>query len=211
MLRFGEEDFKNWERFYRANFFNSLGGFKSLNLLGTQNKKGVTNLATFFSAIHVGANPPLAAILFRPHTVPRHSLENLRETGYFTLNSMPVSKVEQAHQASAKYEEGQSEFKALGLTEQYESFAKAPYVLESAIKFCLKLREEHLIEANQTILVVGEIVEAIVSEEALSADGHVEHTAVNNLLVNGLETYYTANVQKRFEYARPETKPKVKQ
>jgi hypothetical protein len=45
------------EKLYRVKLINSLSGFKSANLIGTINKKGITNLALFSSVIHVGANP----------------------------------------------------------------------------------------------------------------------------------------------------------
>lgn len=42
----------------RIALINSLSGFKSLNLIGTINNQGQTNLAIFNSVVHIGANPP---------------------------------------------------------------------------------------------------------------------------------------------------------
>ena len=39
---------------HRAAFINSLGGFKSVVLVGTKNKDGQTNLAIFNSLFHIG-------------------------------------------------------------------------------------------------------------------------------------------------------------
>ncbi|MCJ8275234.1 MAG: flavin reductase family protein, partial [Bdellovibrionales bacterium] len=47
---------------------NSLSGFKSANLVGTQSKDGQTNLAMFSSFFHLGANPPLMGFVLRPHS-----------------------------------------------------------------------------------------------------------------------------------------------
>ncbi|MFT6737257.1 MAG: flavin reductase (DIM6/NTAB) family NADH-FMN oxidoreductase RutF, partial [Kangiellaceae bacterium] len=58
----------------RANFINSLSGFKSANLIGTQSIEGVNNLSMVSSVFHVGANPPLIGMLIRPHTVKRDTL-----------------------------------------------------------------------------------------------------------------------------------------
>ena len=44
MSSFIFSDIESWERFYRANFINSLTGFKSINLIGTVNELGQTNL-----------------------------------------------------------------------------------------------------------------------------------------------------------------------
>ncbi|MCS7053720.1 MAG: flavin reductase, partial [Ignavibacterium sp.] len=81
-----KEKILDFERRYRINFVNSLSGFKSANLIGTISKSGITNLAIFSSVIHVGANPPLIGILFRPLSVPRHTYNNIKETGCFTIN-----------------------------------------------------------------------------------------------------------------------------
>ena len=47
------EDINNFEQRYRATLINSLGGFKSLVLIGTRNKEGKSNLAIFNSFFHL--------------------------------------------------------------------------------------------------------------------------------------------------------------
>jgi flavin reductase (DIM6/NTAB) family NADH-FMN oxidoreductase RutF len=47
----------------RVNLVNSLGGFKSICLIGTKSNTGHTNLAIFSSIFHIGANPALIAII----------------------------------------------------------------------------------------------------------------------------------------------------
>ena len=49
------EQIMNLEKQERVHFVNSLGGFKSIGLIGTQNKIGQTNLAIVDSIIHIGA------------------------------------------------------------------------------------------------------------------------------------------------------------
>ena len=70
-------DIEAMEKRSRANLVNSLAGYKSANLLGSVNGRGQTNLALMSSVLHIGAHPPLVGVLIRPHSVPRHSLENL--------------------------------------------------------------------------------------------------------------------------------------
>ena len=76
---------------YRANFINSLSGYKSANLIGTCNEQQQTNLAIISSVVHIGANPPLMGMIMRPHTVTRDTLGNIKQTGLFTINALPVS------------------------------------------------------------------------------------------------------------------------
>ena len=116
------------EKRHRANLINSLSGYKSANLLGTVNARGQTNLALVSSVFHIGAHPPLVGMLMRPHSVPRHSLENLMELGVYTLNVVTQQMYREAHQTTARYPQEQSEFAAVGLTEEYSAHLKAPYV-----------------------------------------------------------------------------------
>lgn len=203
MLHFNTTDFKGWERFYRANFFNSIGGFKPLNLIGTTNKQGVHNVAPFFSVLHLGANPALLGVLFRPHTVPRHTLENILKNGYFTVNAVDKSIYQKAHQAAAKYETEVSEFEAVGLRPKFSTNCKAPFVAESKVAVGCRLEEDHHIAANDTILIVGRIMEAFVDQTALGSDGFIEHDAVDTVTVNGLDAYYQPQKIDRLSYPRP--------
>jgi flavin reductase (DIM6/NTAB) family NADH-FMN oxidoreductase RutF len=99
-----KEDILKFEKLYRATFINSISGFKSASLIGTMSSKGKTNLAIFNSVIHVGANPPLMGFLMRPVSVERHTYNNIKETGYFTINHINKEIFKQAHQTSASYE-----------------------------------------------------------------------------------------------------------
>jgi flavin reductase (DIM6/NTAB) family NADH-FMN oxidoreductase RutF len=197
---FEKADFTKWERFYRAAFFNSLGGYKSLNLLASQNKSGQTNLGLFFSVAHIGANEALLSLTFRPHTVARHSLENLRE-GYATLNAVHGDMLAQAHQTSANFSRDESEFDATGLSTEYRDFP-APFVKESRIRLGIKYCEEHHIKANDTILVVASIEKVILDHNFILKDGLVDHSLAGSLAVNGLDAYYEASRFKRYAYAR---------
>ncbi len=205
---FNAKNFQEWDRFYRSNFFNSVGGFKSINLIGTRSSKGIANLGVFFSVTHVGSTPPLLGVLFRPPTTPRHTLQNIYDTGYFTVNSVQEKVLEKAHQASAKYEDGISEFYKIGLRESYHGSFVAPYVESSRVKLGLKFIEKHDIKANGTIFLVGEVEEVWVDGDALMPDGFVDHTEVDNLAVNGLDTYYVARQVKKMPRAKPDAKVK---
>src|ERR1700712_843013 len=128
MQHFNCNTIKSWERFYRANFINSLTGFKPVSLIGTANKDGVTNLAIFSSIVHLGSDPALIGYINRPLASAPHTIDNIKATGVYTINHILPSFVEKAHQTSAKYETGISEFDAVGLTPVFKEGVIAPFV-----------------------------------------------------------------------------------
>lgn len=113
MKFFDKVSFLKLDPFFRRDLINPFYGYKSLNLIGTMDKEVKTNLSPFSQVFHIGATPPLVGILFRPNTVQRHTLENIIQTGYFTLNHVTEEFFRQAHQTAARYEE--SEFEATGI------------------------------------------------------------------------------------------------
>ena len=70
----------------------------------------------------------------------------------------------------------------------------------------IKYREEHLIKANNTILVVASIEKVILEKGLILEDGLIDHSLANSVAVNGLDSYYTAERLKRFSYPRPNEK-----
>jgi flavin reductase (DIM6/NTAB) family NADH-FMN oxidoreductase RutF len=194
--------FESWNKTFRTLFFNSLHGYRSPVLIGTSNAENKTNLAIFNSIAHLGANPSLCSILVRPAAVERHTLSNIRATGFFTVNHVNAKMMERAHQTSARYVAEISEFEACGFEPEYTSF-KAPYVTESVIKYGVEMVEEHRLEINDTILVIGKIVEVLVPENLISEDGFVNHHSAESLVVSGLDAYLAPNPITRLSYAKP--------
>lgn len=191
------------EKRRRANLINSLSGYKSANLLGSINAQGLTNLALMSSVFHIGANPPLVGVLIRPHSVPRHSLENILEVGDYTLNVVTRDMYVQAHQTSARYDRAQSEFAAVGLEEEFSSLIKAPYVASSPIRTGLKLIESQTLAVNDTVLLIGEIVELKIDEGLMAEDGQLDHDAAATVAITGLDEYHTASSLQRLAYPKP--------
>ena len=114
----------------RAHLINSVGGFKSVCLIGTVDGAGKNNLAIFNSIVHIGANPPLISFIMRPDSVERHTLSNILSVGYYTINHLNEAIYKQAHQTSARYPKEISEFDATGLTPEFKNEFKAPYVVK---------------------------------------------------------------------------------
>jgi flavin reductase (DIM6/NTAB) family NADH-FMN oxidoreductase RutF len=191
------------EQRFRAAFINSLGGFKSLVLIGTQSADGQTNLAVFSSLFHLGANPPLFGIIVRPDQADRHTFENIKSTGYFTVNHVSESFFEKAHQTSARYAREVSEFEAVGLTPEYWENFSVPLVKESAIKWVAQCKEIQNLSINGTHLVIGEMIEISYPEECQTTDGWLDIEKAGTLTVSGLDSYHVTKSLGRYSYAKP--------
>jgi flavin reductase (DIM6/NTAB) family NADH-FMN oxidoreductase RutF len=204
MAAYNTADIESWERFYRANFINSLTGFKSVSLIGTVNKEGQTNLAIFSSVVHIGSNPPLVGYINRPVKAAPHTLANIEATGVYTINHIQPSFVEKAHQTSAKYAAGISEFEAVGLTPEFQEGIAAPFVKESAIKYALTLQEIIPIKLNDTFLVIGKISAIYLNAAIVSEDGFLHLNQADTMCCNGADGYYTTDLIGRYAYAKPD-------
>ncbi|MGL4631621.1 MAG: flavin reductase family protein [Leadbetterella sp.] len=192
---------------YRATFINSLGGFKSLILIGTEDNQGRTNLATFNSLIHIGANPALCAFIVRPDVSPRHTLENILETGIYTINHIHENILKQGHQASARYDKSISEFDATSLQREYIDGIKAPFVEESQVKFACEFRQKIPIELNGTTLIIGEIKHVLFPSNCLHSDGFIDIEKAGTLTVSGLDSYHYTQSLGRLSYAKIDKTP----
>ncbi|OZG74685.1 flavin oxidoreductase [Hahella sp. CCB-MM4] len=195
---------ENMEHLYRVAFVNSLSGFKSANLLGTVDHSGQTNLSVVSSCVHIGAHPPLLSMIIRPHSVGRHSLENILEVGEYTLNHIHQDIYRQAHQTSARYPKEVSEFEATGLTECWQDGWKAPYVREANIRLGLKFREHHHLAINGTELIIGEIMQVLVPDDCVREDGMVDIEKAGTLALSGLDRYHRSEHLARLSYAKPD-------
>lgn len=199
-------DIQDMDKRFRAQFINSIPGFKSVSLVGTADSAGSHNLAIFNSVIHLGSNPPLLGFITRPTTVPRHTYQNIQEVGHYTINHLHRDLYRAAHQTAARYEEGVSEFEAVGLTAELKAGFPAPFVGESRIKLGLKYVEEHAI-ANGTILMVGEIQEIWMPTGLIREDGYVDIEQAGSLGVTGIDSYHETRRLARLSYAKPDRAP----
>ncbi len=203
-LHISRKQFSLMEDRYRAKLVNSLTGFKSANLIGTIDDMGNKNLAIVSSVFHIGSNPPLMGFISRPNSVERHTLENILATKAFTINSVDADIAAIAHQTSARYGKLESEFEAVGLTPFFEDGFRAPYVFESSLKIGLKLTEHHVIEANNTVLVVGEIEQCRIPQTAILPDGYVDAELMDIVAISGLDSYHVTQRLYRLGYAKPD-------
>jgi len=204
LTHFTNQQIANMEKRARTALINSLSGFKSLNLIGTVDKGGQTNLAVFNSVIHLGADPALMGFISRPDSVERHTLENIKETGCYTINHVNADIFEKAHQTSARYKKEQSEFDAVGLKTDYKNNFSALYVQESNIQIGLRLKDIVPVQINNTQLIVGEIVELYFPNEIWDADqGIFDIEKAGTVAGSGLAGYHSTQLIKRMKYAKP--------
>ena len=202
MKHFSSKDFPALDKRFRTMLINSLSGFKSVNLVGTTNKKGIPNLSVVSSVVHLGANPALMGFVMRPITVTRDTYLNILETGVYTLNHLTSAIYQQAHQASARYPSDISEFDAVGLTPDFKPDFTAPYVKESTIQIGLVFKEKMDIQLNGTVFLIGEIQEIYVPEDCIQTDGYIDIQKAGTIACSGLDAYHTSNKLKRLSYAK---------
>jgi flavin reductase (DIM6/NTAB) family NADH-FMN oxidoreductase RutF len=203
------EDIQAMDKVYRLNLINCVTGFKSANLIGTRNSSGVNNLATFSSVTHLGSNPPMVGFVLRPTVVPRHSYENILESGYYTINHIGRHMIQRAHYCSAKFEENQSEFEKCQLNPAFLQYFPAPFVEESPIKMGLKFEEEIEIRSNGTRLIVGRIEHMFIDKNWIDDRGMIDLDHAGTVAISGLNNYHQTERIGSYPYARVEELPEV--
>jgi flavin reductase (DIM6/NTAB) family NADH-FMN oxidoreductase RutF len=187
----------------RAQLINSISGFRSVALIGTIDTQGQTNLAIFSSIVHLGSNPPLLSFIMRPDSVERHTLTNIMDTGFYTINHINSSIYEKAHQTSARYPKNVSEFDAAQLTPQFKDGFMAPFVKESHIQIGMEFKERIEISINQTSMIIGEIKFVHYPANCLLEDGFIDIEKAGTITSAGLDSYHTTQLLQRLQYAKP--------
>jgi flavin reductase (DIM6/NTAB) family NADH-FMN oxidoreductase RutF len=206
-----KEEIDSWDSRYRLKLINSLSGYKGVHLIGTKGNDGSTNLAIFNSIVHISSDPARIGFIMRPLTVPRHTYNNILETGYYTINHVHKSFLEQAHFTSIKFTPDQSEFEFCNLGEEYNESFHAPFVEESTIKMGLKLIEDIEIKESQCRLIIGELQLIDTQKEYIEADGQLDLEKASDVCITGLNQYSSVKKMVNIPYSRKENLPDFKQ
>jgi flavin reductase (DIM6/NTAB) family NADH-FMN oxidoreductase RutF len=206
-MNINAQQLNDMEARYRASLINSLGGYKSVVLIGTKSADKTSNLAIFNSFFHIGANPPLCGFIVRPDVSPRHTLQNILETNYYTVNHIHEGIYKNAHQTAARYGENVSEFKEVNLTEEYLEGYDVPLVKESNLKFICEFQQKIDLEINGTIMIIGQIKEIILPEQCLGLDGFIDLELAGTITCSGLDSYHKTEKIGRLTYAKPNSWP----
>jgi len=203
MTYISNEELDNLHHIYRINLINSYSGYKSANLIGTKSSNGIENVAVFSSVTHIGSNPPMLGFFCRPTTVLRNTYENIKSTGYYTINHIHFPILEDAHHTSAKYDAQISEFDKTNLISEYKNEFKAPFVKGTPLQLAMEYVEEYIIKANDTILVIGKIIGLHLNDDLIEDDGFINLSKAKVAAINGLDGYAIPELNKRFDYQRP--------
>ncbi len=203
MPHFSHQDINEMHHLYRINLINSCSGYKSANLIGTKSKEGISNVAIFSSVTHIGSDPSMLGVFLRPTTVIRNTYDNIKDTGLFTINHIHEDIIDDAHHTSAKYDTSLSEFDFTQLEEHYINGFFAPFVKKSPVQLAMRYVEEYPIQANGTILLIGEIKDLYVEDHLLQKDGFINLSEAKIAAINGLDGYSVPQLKTRLEYQRP--------
>ncbi|MGB0452919.1 MAG: flavin reductase [Bacteriovoracaceae bacterium] len=206
---FSQDDLNNMDHRFRVKLINSLVGPKPVNLIGSIDQEQNTNLAIISSVVHLGANPALVGFINRPDSVERHTLENIKSTGYFTINQVHKNIIQQSHQTSARYPKKISEFKACNLQAEFQENFIAPFVAESKVKLGVRFLREIKLEENGVHLIIGQIEKIILPENSILSDGHLNQNLLAPIAATGLDEYFDISSLGRLSYAKPDKALKI--
>ena len=204
ILYYNSIDIESLEKQKRVHFINSLGGFKSVALVGTSDNDGNNNLGIFSSFFHIGANPPLIGMIFRPSPPERDTMRNILNTGFYTINHINEKIYKQAHQTSARYDAAVSEFEVTDITPEFKNEFFAPFVAESNIQLGVEFREKMDISINNTTMIIGEIMHIYIPDDCLQHDGFIDIEKANTITCSGLDSYHKTVQLDRLSYAKPD-------
>lgn len=145
---------------------------RPIAFVSTRGASGATNLAPFSYFNAISSVPPLLgiAIVDRPGD-EKDTLRNIRETGEFVVNLVCEPMLPAMAKTAGEWPRGTSEFEVAGLTAVPSERVAAPSVGESPVQLECRLHRE--IPLGNSILVVGEILLARVSDDVLT-EGRVD-------------------------------------
>ena len=205
-MKLNKSQIGNLDYRFRIRLINSISGPKPACLIGTKSVTKGVNLGIFNSITHIGSNPPLIGFILRPNEkVRRDTYDNILEEKYFSINHVSSSISERSHWTSAKFDSNISEFDACNLTEEYIDNFYAPLLKNH--KWKLKFSEKIKIKSNNTLLIIGEIINIYIDNSLIEDDGTLNLEKCDSLSVGGLNTYYKLKQVSQFPYARVENLP----
>ena len=200
-----EERINKWEERSRARLMNCLSGIKNATLIGSISEDGQSNLAVFSSLFHLGANPALMGIVFRP--VEGDTLRNIKHTKAFTLNHLRAEFSQKIHHTSARF--NSSEFNDCKLDEEFLDGFSAPFVKQANIKWSMILKRIIDVPENGTHIAIAEVEDIYLADKSMvREDGSLDIT--DELCgVVGLDSYHSIENGVRYTYAKPDLVPQL--
>lgn len=203
-------DLDKLDKRYRANLVNSITGIKPANLIGTSSAEKQDNLAIFSSVVHLGSNPAQIGMVTRPQTPKmKDTYANIKETGYYTINSVEESFIKKAHYTSARLEKEKSEFDVMKLNRAIIGDFFAPFVAASSIKIGLR-HLDSLDLPNGCIFIIGAVELIELPDAMVNKEGQLDLSSEAIVGISGLNSYYALEKLNSFPYAKHDDIPEFR-
>jgi len=137
---------------------------RPIGWVGTKSATGIHNIAPFSYFMPIGSAPPTVAFSSAKdrNGNEKNTLDNILETGVFTLSMVTANLIEEMNATSATVPAAVSEFDETGLTPVQGTWVDAPYVGEAHVTS--ECRVLQTIPLGNTTLVIGEILGFHMSE-----------------------------------------------
>lgn len=192
-----KSDLETMDKRKRTALVNCVSGIRTA-FLGISSGTFGCNASPLSNVTHVGADPALMSVLFRPDNGHRHTLSNYLSTGKLTLSAVPSTAALAVHESSANWDETVFEWEALKQKSIHLVGWEHPIPAVALWSVELQL-VEHFTLTNECIYTVGQI------EKIAFAAGHQPNSmgkfsAGGLLLAHGLNIYYTAKDPQFFPY-----------
>ena len=170
---------------------------------GTRSKEGINNLAPFSFYNVFSSKPPIVGFSPIPRADGRRkdTLQNIMDTGCFTLSCVSYKLAKQMSMSSALLEPEESEFEYAGLTPEEARSVNAPFVAEALVVFeCLLQQIIHFgDEPGSGNLILGEITHVHI-EDSIYHDGYVDFDTLDP--IGRLAGNWYATIHDKFEMKR---------
>ncbi len=192
--------------------FKALVAPRPIGWISTVDSAGRVNLApySFFNA--VSEKPPM--VMYATTGVKlgdvklgggerKDTLANIRETGAFVANIVPLALRDAMNLSSGPYPAGEDEFEIAGLTKAPSRIVAPPRVGEAPAALECRVWKIIDLPGPSTAMVIGEVV-GIHIDEGVLRDGQVDVTLYQPLSRLGYRDY--AAVHEVFSLVRPKAK-----
>lgn len=162
---------------------------RPIGWVGTISAAGIHNIAPFSYFMPIGSAPPTVAFSSAKdrNGNEKNTLDNILETGVFTLSMVTADLIEQMNASSATVPASVSEFDETGLTPVQGTWVNAPYVGEAHVTSECQVLQT--IPIGNTTLVIGEILGFHMSETWDAKEGVPAHvgrlSSTNYILTSG--------------------------
>jgi len=194
----------------RLHLINSITGIKPANLIATQDNNGQCNLGIFSSIVHLGSQPALLGFILRPSiNGNRHTYENIKATGRYSINAVHQNSTDRAHYTSAPFPQQDCEFDLAGFEIQHHAEFSGIFVQDAPIQIGMQFVEALPIEANNTQMIIGSVEFIAINAEGVESDNQLNLQTLGIAGISGLNRYYELALSAQYPQAKVGTFPQA--